>query len=136
MKNEIQEVLNKLWEGRIFDFHYDLLKHCLSFSVSRSNYPDVGTSYCQVVLNEISSIVFDNASAFGNPEYDNFNWEMLEVTSFDYFPDCDFTFSPGYSQIPKKGGVGAYNLLLVIFSIGIYIHAKRLKIDDQEFKLL
>ena len=93
------------------------------------------TTY-KVSIDEIVSIIFDDWSAY---ESDNYEWEILEVSSFDYSPNCDFRYSPRSPLPPKEAKVeqaGKFNLVLEIFSVEVFILAKRLQINEKTFQLL
>ena len=139
MKNKVQLALDELWAGVITYFHHDLLNHRLTFGVMVTKNVEV-TTY-KVSIDEISSIVFDDPSAY---EEDNYEWEMMEVTSFNYSPACEFRYTSGLPEVPEDGnlervvkeGMGSFNLLMEIFETGVYIHAKRLQINEKTFQLL
>ena len=135
MKNKVQLALDKLWAGIITYFHHDLLNHRLTFSVMVT---EVEATTYKVSIDEISSIIFDNPSAYNYNDYD-YEWDILEVSSFDYSPNCDFRYSPSPPLSPKEGTVeqaGKFNLVLEIFSTEVLILAKRLQINEKTFQLL
>ncbi|MEL7063194.1 MAG: hypothetical protein AAFP00_05610 [Bacteroidota bacterium] len=69
------------------------------------------------------------------------------MSSIDYSPDCKFQYYIGYKYSPdydskraakerEEKKIGAFNLLMEVNETGVYIRARRLKINDQAFQLL
>ena len=140
MKQQIRKLLYALWGGTILNFHYDLVSHQIRCNV-RIRSRGKATFY-RIFIDEISSIIFHGgniAEYAHNGELSDDDaigdeWGILEVTSFDYYPEfnyqLDFPSKDG-SEVASKG---VYNLVLEIWD-EIFILARRLKINDQEFTL-
>ena len=139
MKQKIRKLLYELWGGTILNFHYDLVSHQIRCNV-RIQSRGKATFY-RIVIDEISSIIFHKgniAEYARNGELSDDaigdDWGILEVTSFDYYPEfnyqLDFPSKDGSEVAPK----GVYNLVLELWD-EIFILARRLKINDQEFTL-
>ena len=137
MKQQIRKLLYALWGGIILDFNYDLLSHQIRCNVN--TYEDDKTTFYRIIIDEISSIIFHDTHTDGLISPSNteigYVWDMLELTEFEYYPEferqLDFPSKDGSKVAPK----GVYNLVLEIWDTIIYIHAKHLKINDQEFTL-
>ena len=140
MKQQIRKLLYELWGGIVLNFNYDLVSHQLRLNVNI--YEDDKTTFYRIVIDEISSIIFHEGNIaeyahngeLSDDAIDD-DWGILEVTSFDYYPEfnyqLDFPSKDGSEVAPKC----AYNLVLELWD-EIFILARRLKINDQEFKLL
>lgn len=141
MKEQIRKLLYALWGGIILDFNYDLLSHQLRLNVN--TYEDDKTTFYRIVIDEISSIIFHEGNIaeyahngeLSDDAIDD-EWGMLELTEFEYYPEFEYQIdfpSKDGSEVVRKC---AYNLCLEIWDTEIDILARRLKINDQEFKLL
>ena len=138
MKQKIQKLLDELLSGTILNFNYDLLSHQLRCNVMIPS--NEAVTFYRIVIDEISSITFHDTHTDGLISPSNteigYVFAMMEVTSFDYYPEfkyqIDFPSKDG-SEVARKC---AYNLVLEIWDAEIFILARRLKINDQEFKLL
>ena len=138
MKQEIQKLLDELLSGTMLNFNYDLLSHQIRLNVRIRGNEEV--TFYRIVIDEISSITFHDTHTDGLISPSNteivYVFDMMEVTSFDYYPEFERQLafpSKDKSGIAPKG---VYNLVLEIWDTIVYIHARRLKINDQEFKLL
>ena len=142
MKEQIRKLLYALWGGTILDFHYDLLSHQIRCNVMIPS--NEAATFYRIVIDEISSITFHegniaeyarNGELRDDDEIGHI-WDMMELTEFEYYPEferqIDFPSKDG-SEVARKC---AYNLVLEIWNAEIFILARRLKINDQEFKLL
>ena len=143
MKSEIQCLLDELWSGVILNFSYELLSHRICFNVMVTE--NAETKLYRIVIDEIYSIIFHDGYAEekarkGKLDDDktDYIWDMMEVSSFYYSPILDFEYQICFpsddGDIVKRKGY--FNLLLEIWGTEVYMIAKRLKINDQEFKLL
>ena len=138
MKQQIRKLLYALWGGTILDFNYDLLSHQIRLNVRIRGNEEV--TFYRIVIDEISSITFHDTHTDGLISPSNteigYVFDMMELTSFGYYPEfryqIDFPSKDG-SEVARKC---AYNLCLEIWNAEIDILARRLKINDQEFKLL
>ena len=134
MKLKLQHILDKLLSGGITHLYHDLLNHRLTFVVQIDSCPE--KTFYKVAIEEISTIIFDDPDL---EVTENYNWDYMGMTSIDYFPDCGFQYSSGYSD-PSEGKevekVGAFNLFMEVNETGVYIRAKRLQINEKVFQLL
>ena len=138
MKQQIRKLLYALWGGTILDFNYDLLSHQIRLNVRIRGNEEV--TFYRIVIDEISSITFHDTDTDGLISPSNteigYVFDMMELTEFEYYPEfeyqIDFPSKDGSKVSPK----GVYNLVLEIWDAEIFILARRLKINDQEFKLL
>ena len=142
MKQQIRKLLYALWGGTILDFNYDLLSHQIRLNVRIRGNEEV--TFYRIVIDEISSIIFHEDSIteyvcsgeLSDDDEIGYVFEMMELTEFEYYPEfeyqIDFPSKDGSKVSPK----GVYNLVLEIWDAEIFILARRLKINDQEFKLL
>ena len=138
MKQQIRKLLYALWGGTILDFNYDLLSHQIRLNVRIRGNEEV--TFYRIVIDEISSITFHDTDTDGLISPSNteigYVFDMMELTEFEYYPEfeyqIDFPNKDG-SEVARKC---AYNLCLEIWDTEIDILARRLKINDQEFKLL
>ena len=138
MKEQIRKLLYALWGGTILDFNYDLLSHQLRLNVRIRGNEEV--TFYRIGIDEISSITFHDTYTDGLISPSNteigYVFAMMELTEFEYYPEfedqIDFPSKDGSTVSPK----GGYNLVLEIWDAEIFILARRLKINDQEFKLL
>ena len=138
MKQKIRKLLYELWGGTILDFHYDLVSHQIRCNVMIPS--NEAVTFYRIVIDEISSITFHDTDTDGLISPSNteigYVFDMMELTEFEYYPEfeyqIDFPSKDGSKVSPK----GVYNLVLEIWDAEIFILARRLKINDQEFKLL
>ena len=141
MKQQIRKLLYALWGGTILDFNYDLLSHQIRLNVRIRGNEEV--TFYRIVIDETSSIIFHEGNIaeyahngeLSDDAIDD-EWGMLELTEFEYYPEFEYQIdfpSKDESEVAPKG---AYNLVLEIWNAEIFILARRLKINDQEFTLL
>ena len=137
MKEQIRKLLYALWGGTILDFNYDLLSHQIRCNVMIPS--NEAATFYRIVIDEISSIIFHDTDTDGLISPSNteigYVFAMMELTEFEYYPEfeyqIDFSSKDG-SEVARKC---AYNLVLEIWDAEIFILARRLKINDQEFTL-
>ena len=138
MKQKIRKLLYELWGGTILDFHYDLVSHQIRCNVMIPS--NEAVTFYRIVIDEISSITFHDTDTDGLISPSNteigYVFDMMELTEFEYYPEFEYQIdfpSKDGSEVVRKC---AYNLCLEIWDTEIDILARRLKINDQEFKLL
>ena len=137
MKQKIQKLLDELLSGTMLNFNYDLLSHQIRLNVRIRGNEEV--TFYRIVIDEISSITFHDTHTDGLISPSNteigYVFDMMELTEFEYYPEfeyqIDFSSKDG-SEVARKC---AYNLVLEIWNAEIFILARRLKINDQEFTL-
>lgn len=122
----LQEKLNYLYGGVVTSFHYDIVSHCITFSVEITN--DTQFATFEILLDEVSLFFLEDSGA---DLFSNFNWDSIELTSINYLPHHTMKI---ITSININETID-YNIFIELWSSNLFVKANKLYIDQNLFIL-
>ncbi len=127
--NAIEDKINLLWEGTIYDFSFNAPMHKLDFNIQKIS--EGKKENFNVTISEISFYLFYDKNV---SQSRNYEWENTELSTFFYAPNTiksHKSLSNSYNE-GKSFNIN-YNISLELWEADLLIQANKLTINDDEF---
>ena len=130
----LEEKINSLWATYITNFKIDILKHKIiieSYAIENNDQK----VFFKIEFKDVSSYFFYNNTALEYKDYDFKKWDYAEIMSFNYMPGENL-FNINSEKMPSNLSLKiSYNILIEIWETELYIKAKKIRINNEEFEL-